>query len=181
MNRAPLPAIRRVGPGDAGRYAQAAERFFRQTYSHEAGHAAVMDSHCAQTYAPGNIRAQLAAADVTALVAEQEGVILGLAQMVAKNSEGEVQRFYVDAAWHGRGIAQVLMAALILRAEAGGLRALSLGVWTQNDRAIAFYQRQGFRPEGTVKFLLDGIPQSDLLMRRLLGPGAEPPRGGSDP
>jgi diamine N-acetyltransferase len=179
MSHASPYVIRPVGPDDSGVFAEAAERFFRQTYGHEAAHAAVMDSHCAQTFAPGKIRAQLGAPDVTALVAEVGAVILGLAQMRAKDGEAEVQRFYVDAAWHGRGIAQALMAALVDRAKMAGLRALSLGVWTQNDRAIAFYQRQGFRAEGTVEFLLDGVPQSDLLLRRPLLSEAKPPRGGN--
>jgi diamine N-acetyltransferase len=122
------------------------------------------------------IAAQLASPDVTALIATQGPAIVALAQMRAKAGEGEVQRFYVDAAWHGQGIAQPLMAALIASAEAAGLAALHLGVWSRNDRAIAFYRRQGFHPDGNAEFLLDGVPQSDLLMRRPLAK-----RAGSTP
>ena len=174
------PVFRRALPADTPQYSAAAERFFRQTYGYDAGHAAVMDRHCAKTFAPGVIRTQLGNPKVSTLIATQDETIVALAQMLAKDGAGEVQRFYVDAAWHGLGIAQTMMGSLISTAEAAGLEALHLGVWSRNDRAIAFYLRQGFRPEGTVEFLLAGIPQSDLLMRRPLARGAGTPGTGAN-
>lgn len=180
MTAGPPPVVRPALPADTPLYSAAAERFFRQTYGNDAGHAAVMDRHCAKTFAPEAIRTQLGNPKVTTLIATQGQAIVALAQMLASDGAGEVERFYVDAAWHGQGIAQTMMARLISTAEAAGLESLHLGVWIRNDRAIAFYRQQGFHPEGTVEFLLDGVPQSDLLMRRPLSQGAGTPRTGAN-
>ena len=158
--------IRLVRPDDAVRFAAAAERLFRQTYGHDAAHAAVMDAHCAVTYAPERIAEQLAAPGTTAQVAVSGAKIVGLAQLHAVGNRGEVQRFYLDRNWHGQGLAQALMQALVAAAKTLGLTTLRLGVWDQNDRAVAFYRRQGFVACGTVEFLLNGVPQSDLMMQR---------------
>jgi diamine N-acetyltransferase len=155
-------------PDDAARYAAAAERFFRQTYGHDAAHAAVMEAHCAQTYSPARIAAQIAAPDVTALVALSGAEIVGLAQLHATGSDGEVLRFYLAEEWHGRGLAQALMQAVVSRASVLGITTLRLGVWTGNARAIAFYRRQGFVAAGQVQFFLADVPQSDLMMQRSL-------------
>ncbi len=163
-----LPAIRLALPGDAERYAAAADRLFRQSYGHDAAHAAVMDDHCAKAYAVARIAAQLSAPNVTALVAVSGADILAFAQILATGGDGEIERFYVDRDWHGRGLAQRLMQDVVGRATALGLTSLRLGVWTRNERAIAFYRRQGFVPAGTVDFLLAGLPQSDLMMQRSL-------------
>ncbi len=175
MSGGAFPELSPVTAADVPSYAAAAARFFRQTYGHDAGHAAVMNQHCRETFAPAAIGAEIDNPAVTAWVARRDGAILALAQVLACGEEAEIQRFYVDAAWHGRGLAQAMMGAVAARAEALGLQTLRLGVWTQNDRAIAFYRRQGFLPSGTSTFLLDGVPQSDLLMRRHMAGGADAP------
>jgi diamine N-acetyltransferase len=44
-----------------------------------------------------------------------------------------------------------------------------LGVWEQNARAIAFYQKFGFVPVGKQIFQLGDDPQHDLVMQKVLG------------
>jgi ribosomal protein S18 acetylase RimI-like enzyme len=158
--------IRFATPHDAAPYAQAAEQFFRQTYGHDAGHAAVMDRHCAETYASRAIAVQLEDPAVTALIANVGAAMVGLAQLRVNGDAGEVERFYIDHQWHGQGLAQDMMEGLHRIAASLGLRSLHLGVWSQNTRAIAFYRRQGFIPSGTVDFLLAGSVQADLLLRK---------------
>lgn len=76
----------------------------------------------------------------------------------------EIDRFYVDRPWHGRGIAHTLMAeALRVIRDAGG-DAAWLGVWEHNPRAIKFYERVGFRVVGAHTYLFDGKPENDHIM-----------------
>lgn len=55
----------------------------------------------------------------------------------------ELWALYVRAAWWGTGIGYALLR------EAIGDRAAYLWVLAGNERAIAFYERQGFRLDGT--------------------------------
>jgi putative acetyltransferase len=54
--------------------------------------------------------------------------------------EGWLDHLYVDPAWHGRGIGTVLLDVAKDRSD-----RLSLWVFQKNTRAIAFYERNGFR------------------------------------
>lgn len=57
----------------------------------------------------------------------------------------ELWSLYVAPEHHGRGVAQALVAAAL---PASG--AAHLWVFMGNERAIAFYRKLGFRPDGTV-------------------------------
>lgn len=57
--------------------------------------------------------------------------------------ELELMALYVRAGWWGTGVGYALLSATI------GDRAAYLWVLAGNDRAIAFYERQGFRLDGT--------------------------------
>ena len=92
---------------------------------------------------------------------------------VAGEAPIELQRFYVDRAWHGRGIAQRVMAAARDAARQLGGRTFWLGVWERNPRAIAFYEKCGFRDVGSHAFRLGGDLQTDRIMVTTL----DEPRG----
>ena len=86
----------------------------------------------------------------------------------APHGDVEIARFYVDQAYHGRGIAQTLMAAVESHARALGATRLWLGVWERNFRAQAFYRKFGFEKVGEHPFLLGTDLQTDWDMAREL-------------
>ena len=51
---------------------------------------------------------------------------------------------------------------------AQGHRRLLLGVYAQNDRALAFYRKQGFADLGTRQFNVGGKLYDDLVLARPL-------------
>ncbi|MDX8352597.1 GNAT family N-acetyltransferase [Cognatiyoonia sp. IB215182] len=61
----------------------------------------------------------------------------------------EIGPFFVTAAYHGIGAADALMDGVIGEAREGGLAQIELFVDTENHRAIAFYEKHGFRREAT--------------------------------
>lgn len=81
----------------------------------------------------------------------------------------ELRKFYIDPAYHGRGVANALMQSALARADDDGDGALWLSVFSGNPRAIAFYQRWGFRITGTHYFLVGADYQKDYLMQRRAG------------
>lgn len=76
----------------------------------------------------------------------------------------EIARLYADSAWHGRGVGAALMTTCIAVARDWGADVLWLGVWQQNPRAIAFYEKHGFRAVGEQIFTLGSDRQRDLVM-----------------
>jgi GNAT superfamily N-acetyltransferase len=76
----------------------------------------------------------------------------------------EIWRFYVDRPWHGLGLAQTLMSAVRECAVQKGARTLWLGVWEKNPRAIAFYEKCGFRDVGAHDFWVGSDRQTDRIM-----------------
>ncbi|MCC7359906.1 MAG: GNAT family N-acetyltransferase [Anaerolineales bacterium] len=133
-------------------------------------------AYLAETYSPEKQAAQLAAPDSPYLIAEEAGRPVGYAWLKFEPApEGvpgqrpmELVRFYVDRAWHGRGLAQALMAACLDTARAVGADALWLSTWNRNARGIAFYLKQGFRIAGALTFVVGDDPQTDWLMVREL-------------
>jgi ribosomal protein S18 acetylase RimI-like enzyme len=82
----------------------------------------------------------------------------------------EIERFYVDTPWHGRGAAQAMMQRVITLARELGGETLWLGVWEKNARAIRFYTRLGFGDVGSHPYLLGTDWQTDRVMsQRIAG------------
>lgn len=80
----------------------------------------------------------------------------------------EIQRFYVDHAFHGRGIAQQMMAEALAHAVSLHSDVVWLGVWEHNPRAIRFYEKYGFFKAGAHRFRLGRDVQRDYVMMRPL-------------
>jgi L-amino acid N-acyltransferase YncA len=56
---------------------------------------------------------------------------------------------YVDPAARGRGVARLLLDALIASTEAAGIWTIQSGVFPENTASLAVHQRAGFRVVGT--------------------------------
>lgn len=172
--------IRRAVPADAEALAALAARTFYDTFAAD-NTPEDMAEHLAQSYSPARQRAEITAADMITLVADNGGLI-AFAQLrqgappscVTSPTPIELWRFYVDRAWHGRGVAGRLMEAALNEATAVGADAVWLGVWERNPRAIAFYRKFGFVDVGSHGFQLGADLQTDRIMVRELPPVARP-------
>lgn len=93
---------------------------------------------------------EILAGDTSTLVAEAGAGLIGFASTgpprdndLADDFGVELYGLYVRAAWWGTGVGYALLR------EAVGDRATYLWVLANNPRAIRFYERQGFRADGT--------------------------------
>lgn len=77
----------------------------------------------------------------------------------------ELRKFYLDAAYHGRGIANALMKEVLAFAADGPEGTLWLSVFSGNGRAISFYRKWGFRIAGVQGFVVGADCQQDYLMQ----------------
>jgi ribosomal protein S18 acetylase RimI-like enzyme len=167
--------VRDAMPADARALAALAERTFRDTFG-EANSEADMDAHCAANFGEALQQAEIGDPDWTTLVAEDAGSLVGYGQLrwspapacVAGSRPIEIYRLYVDGRWHGRGVAAMLMDALLQQAIAMRADTVWLGVWERNPRAIAYYRKSGFHEKGEHRFMLGSDPQRDIVMSRRL-------------
>jgi len=77
----------------------------------------------------------------------------------------EIQRIYVLQEYQGQHIGQLLMDIAQETAETNSLDYLWLGVWEENEKAIGFYEKQGFEKFDSHIFKLGEDEQTDILMR----------------
>ena len=176
----PIPVIRRATPADAAALAELAARTFRETFGAD-NRPEDLAMHLATAYGPEQQGRELEDAAIATLVAEQEGALVAFAQLrrghtpdcVTGPSPIELWRFYVAAAWHGRGLAQRLMARVFDAARDGGAATLWLGVWERNPRAIAYYRKEGFTDVGSHTFVVGTDAQVDRILTRPVGGEAQ--------
>lgn len=173
----PDPMVRAARPGEAAAVAAFAGRLFEETYAPTCRAEDVLAYHSAH-FTPERMADELRDPRGTLLLAEVEGAPAGYAQLrqgaappeVEGKDPVEIARFYVDAPWHGRGVARALLRAVLATARERGAGALWLTVWEKNARALAFYRKLGFRVVGARDFRMGEDLQHDHLMAR----GVEP-------
>ena len=168
--------IRAAVPADAAALAELAERTFRDAFAAD-NLPAHLDAHCTASYSPEiQERDTIDEAVRTLVVEDADGRLVAYAQLrigpvpacVTGAEPIELWRFYVDRGFHGRGLAQQLMARVDETAKALQTSTLWLGVWERNYRAQAFYRKCGFSDAGTHTFMLGTDSQTDNLMARKL-------------
>jgi GNAT superfamily N-acetyltransferase len=173
-------SITRATVTDASRVAALGARLFTQAYgpTHPEPE---LGRYLARSFALDRVAAALCDEDATLfLVRDAAGVDIGYAWLrrstetppagVVGERPCEITRFYVDEAWHGRGVAQAMMAACVEAARAGAADVLWLATWQPATRPQAFYRRVGFEVVGTTTFVFGDVLEDDVLLARRLDP-----------
>jgi tRNA (guanine37-N1)-methyltransferase len=170
--------IRACAPDDAPALAALGARLFVQAYGSTHPEPA-LGPYLARSFDAGALREALARPAVRVLVAEDaRGAPIGYAQMrearddvpaaVGATHAMEIERFYVEEGWHGRGVARSLMDACVEEARRRGAEALWLQVWREAPRPQAFYRKSGFEVVGDATFRFGDRVDDDWLMARRL-------------
>src|SRR6185369_13485278 len=157
--------IRRATVSDAAHLADLAARTFHDTFAPH-NRPEDMEAFVSTAYGEAKQREEIEDRDRITLLVEETDTLVAYAQLRIDIPQIEIGRFYVDRPWHGRGVAQTLMSAVLELARDLGATRLWLGVWERNARAIAFYEKFGFRDCGSQPFLLGSDLQTDRVMER---------------
>ena len=167
--------IRAGAATDATALAELAARTFRETFAAD-NRPEDLALHTAQAYGTSQQQRELIDPDIVTLLVEVDGQLAGYAQLrsgvrpacVTGEEPVELWRFYIAQPWHGRGLAQALMRTVESEAYLRGGRTLWLGVWERNERAKAFYHKNGFTDVGSHVFMVGTDAQTDRILVRPL-------------
>jgi ribosomal protein S18 acetylase RimI-like enzyme len=167
--------IRAGASTDATALAELAARTFRETFAAD-NRPEDIAAHSARAYGTSQQERELADPEIATLLVEIDGQLAGYAQLrsgvpptcVTGEEPVELWRFYVAQPWQGRGVAQALMREVERYAYLRGGRTLWLGVWERNERAKAFYHKNGFLDVGSHVFMVGTDAQTDRIFVRSL-------------
>ena len=165
--------IRRATSADAQVLSDLALKIFLDTFGPQ-NKPEDLEIHVRRSYSREIQLRELNDPSLNYLIAEVDGTAAGFAMIGAPRSEScsrfeepvELFRFYIDKEWHGKGIAQPMMNECVNIARSLGGRTICLSVWLENPRAIRFYEKIGFRKEGTQPYILGNDVQTDWVMVR---------------
>ena len=129
-------------------------------------------------YNLGQVQKELSNPDDFCFFAEVDGEPVGYIRFMEDNSDFpeannwkslQLKRLYVLKEYHGKGIAQKLMAFFLAYAEQHQYELVWLGVWEYNFRAQKFYGKYGFENSGqTHDFPIGNTPQTDQWFWKFL-------------
>lgn len=165
--------IRPAVSADASALAELAARTFHETFAAD-NRPEDMAAHAAESYGPALQAREISDPDIVTVLVHVDEELVGFSQLrrglapacVRGEAPVEVWRFYVAKQYHGKGIAQALMARVDADAQQMGARTLWLGVWERNERAKAFYRKCGFVDVGAHVYMVGSDAQTDRIMKR---------------
>jgi ribosomal protein S18 acetylase RimI-like enzyme len=129
-------------------------------------------AHCCGQNSPEIFGKYLAGGAQIWLAEADKGAPVGYAMLTASElpaaqaGDIELKRIYTLSRFHGSGVGGALMQKIV--GAANGYQRLLLGVYRHNERAIAFYHKQGFELVGTRQFNVGGTLYDDLVFAKPL-------------
>jgi diamine N-acetyltransferase len=174
QNPDPLQPVVRAGTReDASLLAELGARTFRQS-SPNTRHEDV-ESHVCENFKREKLVTCLSVKNTTALILENCGQAIGYAllspgsppdQLMRAPHSIQIQRFYILEEWTGHKLGDALIARCLEHVKYSGFETIWLTVWRNNERALRFYKRWGFRKAGMYDFVVGRDIQEDFLLLR---------------
>ena len=170
-----LLTIRLATEGDAEPIAHLSRETFYETFAAQ-NSTENMDKFMNEQFTHERLKQEVGAEGNIFLLAELNGEVVGYARLHESVNPPELKdipsleiaRIYSIQSLIGKGIGSALMKECIATAKNRNKQIIWLGVWKENHRAIAFYERWGFEIFAEHDFVLGDDVQKDWLMRKSL-------------
>ncbi len=166
--------LRRAEPGDAPTLSLVASATFLDTYATVLSGADIV-AHCTVKNSIAAFETWLADPATIVTLAEYEPghAPIGYTVLTTPDfaidsgpADIELRRIYLMKQAQGSGLGAALMGRVLEDAAAAGRTRVLLGVWDQNTRARAFYERQGFEIIGARQFMVGTTLHDDPVYAR---------------
>ena len=168
--------IRYANPSDAAMLAMLGAKTFREAYGEQI-ETKEMEAYMAEFFSAASQATELSDPNSIFLVAETDGTPIGYAKLIINSHHEavtgqtpmEIGRIYFVQQHTGMGLGSKLIKRCISEAKERGCDTIWLGVWENNEKAIAFYQKWKFKEVGAQSFQLGRELQRDLIMELPFG------------
>ncbi len=100
---------------------------------------------------------------------EAEGLVIGLCGLRSLAGEGEITNVAVQESFRRKGVAGMLLDAVLAKGRELGIQAFTLEVRRGNNPAIRLYQKYGFRGEGVRRDFYEKPREDALIMWKRQG------------
>jgi ribosomal protein S18 acetylase RimI-like enzyme len=129
-----------------------------------------MRSYIASAFSAEQLDSELLQTKSEFYFAKKHNQLIGYLKInfIEEDSSMEIERIYIEEAFHGKGVAALLMDKALQRAREQLCSRVWLGVWEHNPKAIRFYTKYGFEPYDQHTFLLGDDEQTDIRMQKKL-------------
>lgn len=164
--------LREAGPDDVEALALIGAATFLETFAgildREAIIAHCRDAHSQQTYADYLAKGSRAWLAELPVGHAPVGYAMTATPDIPGERDGDIElkRIYALSRMHGSGLGRALMETVA--AASSKYKRIILGVYAHNERAIAFYCKQGFEIVGTRQFNVGGNFYDDQVLARPL-------------
>ena len=163
--------LRACHPGDEQALSLVASGSFLEAFAGTLDGADIL-AHCRKNNSEAKYAAWLAEPGIRIAVAEVRGAPVGYAVLCPPDLpvaldpvvDIELKRIYLFHRFQSLGIGAALLAWSVAEARSMCMRRLLLGVYGGNEKAIAFYLRNGFERIGTRQFLVGATLHDDLVL-----------------
>jgi ribosomal protein S18 acetylase RimI-like enzyme len=167
--------IRRVSSEDLGRLQSISRETFRETFA-AMNTEENMRKYLEEGFSTERLRTELMDPHSEFHFAEQDDNVIGYLKLnfgaaqteLQDDSSVEIERIYVSGVFQGKGVGNLLFAKAVARASEMNADHVWLGVWEENEKAIAFYRKNGFVAFDKHVFMLGDDAQTDIMMKLTL-------------
>lgn len=167
--------FRDARPDDAEALSQIGRETFVETFG-QIYRPQDLDHHLEEKFGRAAIAAEIADPAVEFRLAHAGRRLVGYAKLgplslpvdPGTRAALELHRLYVRASEQGVGIGRILLTWVLDRARERGAQDLYLGVWQENERAIALYQSRGFATVGAYKYRVGEHFDDEFIMKKAL-------------
>ena len=133
-----------------------------------------INKYIAENFNEDKIRAEISNPESYFYIAWDDNTPAGYLKLNSGNAQNELQkeasleieRIYVRSPYLGRKVGQVLYEKALEIAISLRKSYIWLGVWEENQRAIRFYEKNGFVAFDKHSFMMGPEEQTDIMMRK---------------
>lgn len=157
-----MPILRKALPTDLEKLAIIARKTFMEAHL-ESAPLPILNSYLDEKYAIEVLAAELDDPANYYAVLEDKGELIGFSKITYNlkcpvlegKNKTKLDRLYVLQSHYGLGLGYQLLQFNIELAKANNQAGLWLFTWTENHKAIAFYEKTGFEIVGSYLFRLN--------------------------